>query len=131
MGEILLFAGTSKNVVDQKIPRSMPALYFINKCDKSTMTDPEIVNITAIYKDKNEIRTCFGFECSSVSEDVRPSKIELGVGRIDWKLVKKLVLKLKSGIQEKMICGTKWALDEMARTRWRRIKWTVNLHNDS
>ena len=49
----------------------MPAIYFVNKCDKSTMTDLEIVRITAIYKDKNEIPACFGFECSSASEGVR------------------------------------------------------------
>ena len=53
------------------MPRSMPALYFIPKFDKSTMTDPEIVSITAIYKDKNEITVCFGFECSSASEGER------------------------------------------------------------
>ena len=55
MGEILLVAGTSESVVRQKLRRPMPALYFINKFDKSTMTDPEIVRITAIYRDKNEI----------------------------------------------------------------------------
>ena len=39
----------------------MLAIYCVNKCDKSTMTDLEIVRITAIYKDKNEIVACFGF----------------------------------------------------------------------
>ena len=49
----------------------MPAIYFVNKCDKSTTTDLEIVGITAIYQDKNEIPACFGFECSSASEGER------------------------------------------------------------
>ena len=35
------------------------------------MTGLEITRITAIYKDKNEIPSCLGFECSSVSEGVR------------------------------------------------------------
>ena len=46
-------------------------IYFVNNSDKSTMADLEIVRITAIYKDKNEIPACFGFECSSASEGVR------------------------------------------------------------
>ena len=33
----------------------MRAVYFVNKCDKSTMTDLEIVRKIAIYKDKNKI----------------------------------------------------------------------------
>ena len=49
----------------------MPAIYFVNKCDKSSMTDLEIARITAIYKDKNENPACFGFECSSATEGVR------------------------------------------------------------
>ena len=49
----------------------MSAIYCVNKCDKTTMIDLEIVRITAIYKDKNEIPACFGFECSSASEGVR------------------------------------------------------------
>ena len=38
------------------------------------MTDHEIVRITAIYKDKNEITACFGFECSSTSEGARAKR---------------------------------------------------------
>ena len=38
----------------------MHAIYFVNKCAKSTMTDLEIVRIAAIYKDNNEI-TVFWF----------------------------------------------------------------------
>ena len=49
----------------------MLAIYCVNKCDKSTMIDLEIVRITAIYKDKNEMPACFSFECSSASEGVR------------------------------------------------------------
>ena len=69
----------------------MPALYFINKLDKSTMTDLEIVRIIAIYKDKNEIPACFGFSCSSASEGVRAKQNELSVsvGRVDLKLVQR------------------------------------------
>ena len=60
----------------------MPALYFINTF--------RIVSVTAIYKDKNEITVCFGFECSSASEGVRAKQNELSVnvGRVDLKLVK-------------------------------------------
>ena len=79
MGEISLVAGTSESVVRQKVLRSMPVLYFITKFDKSTMTDREIVSITAIYKDNNEITACFGFDCSSVSEGVRAKQNELSV----------------------------------------------------
>ena len=60
LGEISLIAGTSESVVRQKVPRSMPALYFTNEFDKSTMTGLEIVSIAAIYQDKNEI-TVFWF----------------------------------------------------------------------
>ena len=67
----------------------MSALYFINKFDKSGMTDPEIVSITAIYKDKDEITVCFGFECSSTSEGVRAKQNELSVGRVDLTLIKR------------------------------------------
>ena len=49
----------------------MRAIYVVNKCDKSTMTDLEVVKITAVYKDQNEIPACFGFECSSTSEGER------------------------------------------------------------
>ena len=49
----------------------MRAIYFVNKFDQSTMTDLEIVRITAIYKDENEISVRCGFECSSASEGVR------------------------------------------------------------
>ena len=55
----------------------MPALYFIPKFDKSTMTDPEIVSITAIHKDKNEINVSFGFECNSASEAKRVKREKL------------------------------------------------------
>ena len=57
----------------------MRAIYFVNKCDQSTMTDLEIVRITAIYKDKNEMTVCFGFECSSAGEGVRAKQNELSV----------------------------------------------------
>ena len=69
----------------------MLALDFVNKFDKSTMTDPEIISIVVIYKDKNEITVCFGFECSSASEGVRAKQKELSVsvGRVDLKLVKR------------------------------------------
>ena len=55
------------------------------------MTDPEIVSTTAIYKDKNEITVCFGFESTSASEGVRAKQNELSVsvGRVDLKLVKR------------------------------------------
>ena len=46
-------------------------IYFVNNSDKSTMTDFEIVRITAIYRDKNTIPVCFGFECSSANAGVR------------------------------------------------------------
>ena len=69
----------------------MPAIYFANKCDKSSMTDPEIVSISAVYRDKYEITVCFGFECSSASEGMRAKQNELNVsvGRVDLKLVKR------------------------------------------
>ena len=51
----LLVTGTSESVVREKVSRFMPVLDFINKFDKSTMTDSEVVSVTAIYKDKNEI----------------------------------------------------------------------------
>ena len=54
------------------------------------MTDPEIVSITSIYKDENEITVCFGFESTSASEGVRAKQNELSVSveRVDLKLVK-------------------------------------------
>ena len=55
------------------------------------MTDPEIISITAIYKDKNKITVCFGFECSSASEGVRAKQNELNIGRVDLKLVKRVL----------------------------------------
>ena len=48
----------------------MPAIYFVSKCDESTMPDLGMVRITAIYKDK-KIPACFAFECSRANEDVR------------------------------------------------------------
>ena len=69
----------------------MPALYFINKLDKSSMTNPKIFSITAIHKNENGITVCFGLEYSSASEGVRPKQNELSVSvrRVDLKLVKR------------------------------------------
>ena len=52
-------AGTSESVIHQK--GATVHVCFVNKCDNSTITDLEILRITAIYKDKNEIPACFGF----------------------------------------------------------------------
>ena len=68
----------------KKLQRSIPAIYFLNKCDISTLTDVDIVKITAIYKDKSEIPACFDFECSSASEGVRneAKRVEHGKLRV-------------------------------------------------
>ena len=52
------------------------------------MTDREMVSITAICKDKNEITVCFGFECNSANEGVRAKQngLSVSVGRVDLKL---------------------------------------------
>ena len=55
------------------------------------MTDLEIVRITAIYKNKNEIPASFGFYCSSANEGAKQNELSVSVWRVDLKLVKRVL----------------------------------------